>query len=112
MNLKSFYFVVTFEGIGGRWQRSIKLQECLYNLRNPKKYTIYIGICKEDTPTEIVSNLSYCWNVDNFGGLSFYITNKTEEEQKQFDIDLEQKYKYFLGWIIEDVDLTKNKKLS
>lgn len=119
MNFKPFYFVLTFgEGIGGNWHRDVNLAKCLKELHHPKKYIIYTGICKEHTPNEVVVNLMHCWNVTGLGGITFYdephqsnwSAEEYDRQRKTFDEDIEQRKQYFMGWITEKVDLTRQPK--
>lgn len=113
MNLKCFHYVVTAKSfMSGDWYRHTDLSECLKQLGKPKQYTIYTGVCKEDTPAEVIQALLPCWNVTWQGSLAFYEQGDTEQEQKEYEKDRALVKEWFIGWITTNVDLQPKPKTS
>lgn len=110
--MKAFYFVLTVSGFGGLWRKGTSVDACLVALGNPKEFVLYIGCCKDDTPDDVVENLSKCWNVNNWGGLNFYepdhysvATNSPEhiEAKETYEKDQAQAKEFFLGWLTQEI---------
>lgn len=97
--MKVFYFILTDKLT---WGRGLTIADAIGNALVDKKtqYQISIGICKKDTPDEVVKNLMTCFGVTDFGGINFY-DNPSDEDTKQAK-------EYFLGWA-NDTSLIKPK---
>lgn len=105
--MKVFYFVLTTKLT---WGKGVTLKAALEAAQvkpsdKKTKYIINIGVCKKDTPDDVVKNLLGCFGVTGLGGIEFY-NDPNPANAQQIEADRAQAKEYFLGWA-EDTGYSK-----